>query len=276
MKNDIKTVGWVSVVNGIIGFFIWLAIHLSNGKNPSPTPPLPSPDDNIPIVVQKEYTCEPGRTILIEPKYLGSIVWSVPPVYQNDVNVIPFPNNEKAVVNLYSDKYVYIAINGSYENKDKKFVPADVVYVKIGPKGFNPTPPEPQPPVPIPPQPTPVIPDGKYGLSKTVYVTAMKNVSSPARKAAPGLVSSYTGISAKIAAGGYNSVPNFQKAILEETTESNRQALANAKISDKEWETFFISLQDTTYQLYQDRKLVNKNDFKTAWDEIALGLEYVK
>jgi hypothetical protein len=63
--------------------------------------------------------------------------------------------------------------------------------------------------------------------------------------------------------------------ILIQTTKYNREALDKTGIDRAKWDGFFTDLQDNIYKLYADKKLVTKEDFVAAWEEIALGLEKV-
>ena len=275
----VKTGGWVSALTVTLTVLTMFASQMSGCTKPGPTPPppLPTPDEVSPIVVQKEYQCEPGRTITIEPKFLGSIEWSVPPMYEKYVSVTPFPAKDKAVVNLFGTNTAYIAINGVYKDKDGVYVPSSIVYVKIF-SANNPNP-EPVPPTPNPnPPPVPplVFPDGQFKLSAFSYNNVMSLVGQENRGVASALAKNYEGIAAKIAAGAYNTDKKAQENILKETTELNRASLKAANVAVATWEPFFNSLQNETYSLYENRKMVSLDDFKNAWQEISVGLSALR
>lgn len=273
-KESVKTTGWVTLVSGVASVVTWLLIHFGGGGSVPTPPPLPKPDENVPITVAKEFYCEPGSSIIIEPKYIGAIKWSIPSPFEDKLKIYPFPANEKAVVNVnrFTTGTVYVAINGAYTDKDGKNLPTDVIYVRINTsKGPNPGPgptPNPNPQ----PNPSPVLPDGKYKLSAAVYNSVLKNVLQENRGVSAALASNYAGIASKIAAGGYDSSKNVQQDILTETTAGNQQAFKDAKLPKETWDPFFNDLQDVTYKLYTDRLLATKEDFTIAWREISTGL----
>lgn len=271
-KDNAKKAGWVTLISGITSVITWLLLYL--GGNNHPSPPLPKPDENAPISVATEFYCQPGDSIIIEPKYIGSIKWSIPTPYNDKLRLFPFPNNEKAVVNVTPSTSgpVYVAINGAYLDKDGKNLPTDVIYIRINTdKSPGPN------PVPVPvPTPPPSFPDGKYKLSAFTYNSVISNVQPNYRNASQAFSRNYIGISSKIAAGAYNSSKNVQEDILKETTELNRKTLDDLRIPRTTWDQFFLSLQDNTYGMWQRRELTTKEDFGTAWQEIGIGFAAVK
>ncbi len=165
---------------------------------------------------------------------------------------------------------VYASVGYLFLNKDgDKLASADVrsklliTRVQIG---TGPTPPDPNPPTP-----DPVFPDGKFKLASTAYKLGMK-VTPENRKAALELSKSFTSMASTIAAGAITK----PEEILTKTTDANRAALDRAGVNKETWQQFFTDLQEVTYALYKDKKLVTADDYITAWRELSQGLEKVK
>lgn len=120
-----------------------------------------------------------------------------------------------------------------------------------------------------PPIPVPVVfPDGRYKLSLLTYKAA-SNVGGDRATMAQALAKNYDAMISRIAAG---TVLNL-KAALEEVTNDNKTTLGT---SSALWDSFFVTLQDATYTLYNDRKMVTAADFQDACREISAGLKAVK
>lgn len=165
---------------------------------------------------------------------------------------------------------VYACVSYLYEErKDNQLVSADVrsnlivTQVQIGDGTI--------PPPPNPDNPDPVFPDGKYKLASSVYKIAKEKVAAEDRPAASELSKSFRRKAQDIKDGKHSKVED----ILSETTKSNREALDRAGVARAKWDTFFSTLQEDIYKLYQDKKLVAPADYVTAWNEIADGLERV-
>lgn len=266
-KDNAKQVGWTTFVSAFVSIVTFIVATFGTGGKPSPAPYLPKPDENVPISVAKEYYCEAGSSIVIEPKFIGAIKWSVPTPFQDKLKLFSFPNNEKAFINVNKDVtgIVYIAINGAYKDKDGAFLPTEVIYVKINTaKGPNPG-----------PVPTPTFPDGKYKLSKSTYDLVLKTVNPEYRHVASNFAKNYEGIASKIAAGGYNSSKSAQTDILSDTTEANKASLKELQVDGKNWDSFFTAFSEVVYNLYQARSMVTKEDFEVAWREISQGFSGV-
>lgn len=276
-KEKVKNATWSALVAAIVTIVMWVGTYLGNGddRKPTPVPPNPTPVEPTelnPIVVNKDgYFCEPGSTVVISPKFIGQIKWSVPPVYEDKLKIYPF--EDKAIVNANPSATgtLYVAINGIVPTKDGKFAPTDVVYVKI-PTTKQP---DPNPPVPNPP---PLLPDGKYKLAQFAYKAVIGNVPPEYQKApSAAFANNYSGVSSKIAAGGFNSFSgnSMVQAILKDTTEANQESLKSLNVDPKYWDTFFVLLQDELWGKYQGKTLNTKEEFKQAWDEIAVGFKAV-
>jgi len=129
---------------------------------------------------------------------------------------------------------------------------------------------DPEPVVPNPVDPDPSFPETRYNLHKKAYSLAMTKVPAAARKAgAQNIAKSFESIASAVAAGAINEVDD----ILKETTEANRSAVGTYRA---DWEPFFKQMQDILYTLYEDKQMVNVNDFAEAWREVASGLKSVK
>ena len=129
--------------------------------------------------------------------------------------------------------------------------------------------PEPGPdPTPVDPEPT--FPESRYNLNSKAYKAAMSKVTSQARKSgAKNIAKSFESIASAVSAGALNQVDD----ILKKTTEANRAAVGNYRA---DWEPFFKYMQDVLYTLYEEKQMVNANDFAEAWREVATGLKSVK
>lgn len=129
---------------------------------------------------------------------------------------------------------------------------------------------DPEPVVPNPVDPDPSFPETRYNLHKKAYSLAMTKVPAAARKAgAQNIAKSFESIASAVAAGAINEVDD----ILKKTTEANRSAVGTYRA---DWEPFFKQMQDILYTLYEDKQMVNVNDFAEAWREVASGLKSVK
>lgn len=281
-KENVKSATWSALVAAIVSVVMWVGTYLNKGGgDDKPKPPIPvpvpvEPSEQNPIVVNSDgYPCEPGSTVLISPKFIGQIKWSVPPMFENRLKIYPF--EDKAIVNINSGATgtFYVAINGAF-TKDGKSVPSGVVYVKI-PTSQSPEP-NPNPnPKPVPPPP-PVFPDGKYKLAQFTYNSVITNVPAEYQKGPSAeFANNYSGISSKIVAGGFNGYTGSTmiQAILKDTTSANQDSLKNLKVDPKHWDTFFVSLQDELWGKYQGKTLNTQEEFATAWNEIAVGFKAV-
>lgn len=130
-------------------------------------------------------------------------------------------------------------------------------------------------PVPNPnPPPAPVLPDGKFALSKTMYNLVTTKVAADASrpKAAAALADAYKSMASAIGSGAFTKAED----ILAETAKRNKAALATAGVTREAWLPCFQALQDSVFLLYEQKKLNTPDDWKTAWDEISVGLAAVK
>ena len=130
---------------------------------------------------------------------------------------------------------------------------------------------EPSPtPGPDPVEPEPSFPESRYNLNSKAYKAAMSKVPSQARKTgAKNIAKSFESIASAVSAGALDQVDD----ILKKTTEANRAAVGNYRA---DWEPFFKYMQDVLYTLYEEKQMVNVNDFAEAWREVATGLKSVK
>ena len=125
-------------------------------------------------------------------------------------------------------------------------------------------------PSPDPVEPEPSFPESRYSLNSKAYKAAMSKVPTQARKAgAKNIAKSFESIASAVSAGALNQVDD----ILKKTTEANRAAVGNYRA---DWEPFFKYMQDALYTLYEEKQMVNVNDFAEAWREVATGLKSVK
>lgn len=146
---------------------------------------------------------------------------------------------------------------------------ADPIIAQVKLRGPNP----PVPP-PNPVDPDPIFPIGRFDLAKVSY-NAVKQVTAldSARRvqAARALARSYSSIASSIRAG---AITNPKKA-LEETKAANDIALRDLGIRG-EFEPWDQALKSVLVNLNSSGKLKTMDDFATAWDEIAQGLNAAK
>lgn len=141
-----------------------------------------------------------------------------------------------------------------------------ILYAVVTVEGLGPTPPDP----PNPPQP-PNFPDGKYKLAKWTYETVQQKVAPEKRReGARALASALNKVVQAITIGRLIK----PREILQETAASVSESLSRDLASS--WKEFGDVLADKLYSLYQDGSLKNAEDFKTAWEEIILGLDAIR
>lgn len=131
--------------------------------------------------------------------------------------------------------------------------------------------PGPNPPPPVPPTPEPSLPDGEYKLAKDAYTWAMASVDASSRKGAKALANSFRGLSAAVAAGTITNVEEF----LTKSKQANNSALTSAGINPTSWDSFGVSLQRKLYSMYKNKEIGPIQNYATAWNEIATGLDAV-
>jgi hypothetical protein len=177
--------------------------------------------------------------------------------------------NKRKLLVFASVSYLYVVKDGD------KFVEAGVrsqfltTTVSIGGGDDEPSGPD------TPDEPTFV--DGVYKLAAKSYKLAKDKVMGAKKVAASAELSkSFAASAAKIAAGQEVNKADDVRKILESTTEENRKALTRVGVEWDVWDSFFVALQEEIYGLYVSGKLKSKNDFATAWREIASGLQAIK
>lgn len=171
-----------------------------------------------------------------------------------------------AVTHLYvvkeQDKIIESAARTS-------FLSADVLIGDESPPVPNPNPPNPNP------EPDPTFPEGKYNLSKFIYDITKTKISISKvdkTKQANALAKSFESIAAAIAAGTIDD----QEDILKKTAEANRSSIQSVGGDKTKWEPVFIDIQEKLFGLYKDNQMTTKQDFATAWREIATGFKAFK
>lgn len=128
-----------------------------------------------------------------------------------------------------------------------------------------PIPPTPPPPGPVPPP----LPDGKYELANASATWALAFVPVQSRSVSKLLANSFRSMASAIGAGTMKD----PQTILTQTREANNLALSGHVDAWKPWGT---KLSETLAKLNAEGKLVTPEDYATAWNEIATGLEAVK
>lgn len=140
------------------------------------------------------------------------------------------------------------------------------------------SPPDPDPSVPTPnpnPEPDPIFPESKYNLSKFIYEITKNKINlskSDKSKQANALAKSFESIAAAIAAGTIDE----QEDILKKTAEANKSSIQSVGGDKTKWEPVFVDIQEKLFGLYKDNKMTTKQDFATAWREIANGFKSFK
>ena len=122
------------------------------------------------------------------------------------------------------------------------------------------------------PVPTPTLPEGRFGLAKTMYDLAVSKGPANKGKAATIMAASFDSMASAVAAGAYKTT----EAILKATREANNTALAQAGIEIAEWDAFGEEMQKILYEMHKNKKLASPEDYSDAWKEIATGLRAVK
>jgi len=173
--------------------------------------------------------------------------------------------------------FINVAVSYVYVNRTDKIitdvknqviqVSTNVVVSRDGSVPDNPVVPD-EPVKPVEPQ----FEQGKYGLAKTTYDLAKKNMNDDIKKVAPDLANSFDGIASSIVAGALKT----DKDIINAVFASNQNALNNAKVKKENVVKFAESLNTEVFNLYEKDKLSTAADFATAFREIANGLRGVK
>lgn len=133
----------------------------------------------------------------------------------------------------------------------------------------NPKPPAPPAPPQPEPEPQPDLPEGEFGLARTVYDLALAAVPASERSLAANLAENYRAVAAQIVAGTLLA----PEEILAATAEGNRTAL---KAKAEAWRPFFTALAERMKVLDSASRLATSEDYASAWTEIATGLDAVR
>jgi hypothetical protein len=114
-------------------------------------------------------------------------------------------------------------------------------------------------PAPGPIDPKPIVPDageklpaGRFNLSKIAYDNVYRYVDASNRSGAKVYANSLEGVASSIAAGVYDEV----EPILKATKEANDQALKQANIPNKGWNSYGDAMQDVIYDVYKNKKVI--------------------
>lgn len=129
-------------------------------------------------------------------------------------------------------------------------------------------------PVPNPdPLPNPPNPPALDGIAKMSYDWAMKDGPLDKAKSAQVLAKTLNEIAAQI---GHDASLGTPRSILIETKRRLNEGLVTSGFDPKTWDPWGVDLQTYAYEQYQAKKMVNIEDYKTAWVQIAKGLSAVK
>lgn len=207
-----------------------------------------------PLVGPEKVTAGKSAIVRIDRALAGDEYdWQVQP---RGVNWISGENRQETFVILLDlDPGRYFI---SFSSFDKKSHATQVVEVDPS------SPPDPAPVPPVPPGPAP-LPDGKYRLAAQT-LDWISTVPEAKRPLAKQLANSFRGIISAIAAGTITKPSD----VLLQTRLSNNAALGEAADS---WKPFGAKLQQALETLDQDGTLRTMEDYRTAWEEISIGLE---
>lgn len=139
---------------------------------PQPAPVV-TPDENNPVVVAKEVTCNVGELTKIQPKFLGKIRWLIPPSVRNKVMIGEEPEYLYVCPKVGSEGTYDVGIVGTYE-KDKMVFEYGPMWFVIRSGASPPPDPEPSPKPPVPPVPVPPKPPVPSPSVDTALVTKFK------------------------------------------------------------------------------------------------------
>jgi hypothetical protein len=117
----------------------------------------------------------------------------------------------------------------------------------------------------------PSFPPGKFGLSKKMYDLAKSKVTLIDRVGSKSLAESFRKSAKEIKDKKLTKIEDIAKM----TTLNNRKALEEIGMNRDKWVPFFDDFSEILYKLYEDKKLIKPEDFITAWEEIADGLQKV-
>lgn len=136
----------------------------------------------------------------------------------------------------------------------------------------------------VPPPPTPdVIPDGAFGLIKSVYL-ATKTINVEGEKRAKlftNLANAFSSLSTKIAAGVYKDDSNEDKQIaniegfLKDTKEAVNQAIKDADVDPKVFDgTVDVVVKAALTKAHDAGKMRKFADYQSAWAEVSEGFRF--
>lgn len=195
--------------------------------------------------------------------------WTVLPAELSDGRMSHrvYNNGRTLLVASVPGRYVVIL---AVSNADGIDVRQHVVTVtgKL-PDNPNPGPVDPVEPIdpvdPVTPEPT--FPDGKFKLASKCYSWAKPlRDKSTAQKLAANLRT----VISRGEAGGYSG----PEQLVQDTAQRNEQGIAAATLD--RWEPWFAALEAELDTLGDSGALRSTQDYLTAWDELATGLEAVK
>jgi len=216
--------------------------------------PATARDTAAPLVGPEKVTAGKSAIVRMDRSLAGNEYdWQVQP---SGVNWISGENRQETFVILLDlDPGRYFV---SFSSFDKKSHATHVVEVDP----FSP--PDPAPVPPVPPGPAP-LPDGKYRLAAQT-LEWLSTVPAEKRPLAKQLANSFRGIVSAIAAGSLTKPAD----VLAQTRSSNNAALGDA--ADL-WKPFGAKLQLALETLDREGTLRTIDDYRAAWEEIAVGLE---
>ena len=132
----------------------------------------------------------------------------------------------------------------------------------------------PKPPDPPKPEPQPDIPEGQFGLAKTVRNAIVAHTSPATRKSWVAVhVTAYRGVIAAANAGTIKDLRDF----LVQTQKAVAAGKAEAGLKDDAgWSKVADVVEEKLFSLYQSKRINTVDDIKAAIGELILGMEATK
>ena len=121
------------------------------------------------------------------------------------------------------------------------------------------------------PKPNPEVPEGKFGIARVAYENF-----PPDPRLAKAFENNYKGCVAGINAGTITNIDNKENGLFAVVAKNNRQTLSDLHFTEKSVSPWNDAVKSKIVSLHKDKKLVQLNDYKVLFEEIATGLSYVK
>lgn len=216
----------------------------------------PSPARTTAIIVGPKESA-PGDLVILDASTsdAASFAWALP---GSTKTLLPVDGGKRCVFATGAQgKYVFVLATAK----------GDAVAIAVHELVIGKPEPEPQP-TPVPPTPNP-LPDGKFKLAKLAFDNAAKVQTANRAAESKSMAKAFRSIVAAIAAGTMST----PKQILDGTAAAVESNLGASRDPWKAWG----QLMAAEYQrLYEAKQLPTAADWRTAWEEVALGLEAIQ